>query len=307
MGRMSADLRRQARTLYDEATELVLAGRLSEALPVCRESVEAHRRLADGHDEHLPDLAIALQSLSAVLQWSGRLPECVPSLREELEIRRRLAADDDPELRRELARVLSILATALVSAGDGDEATSVAADSVEICRELYALDPAAYRESLGHSLTDMVRVYVGCELFEYADTVAGDAAETWRGADEHLVHLAEVLHLHAFALSQIGENEAALVRLGESIEIYQGLGEESRPQVAGGLLAYGRLLGVAGRTREATRCLVKALVLAERFGHEETAEGAVGLLRDAYHADRKAMSHEWKTATGTKVPRWLRG
>jgi tetratricopeptide (TPR) repeat protein len=303
---MSPDLSQQARALDERATELVLAGRLDEALPVCRESVETHRTLAADRDEQLLDFAIALQRLSAVLQWTGRLPETVPSLREELAIRRRLAAGNDPEPRRELARVLGILGTALASVGNAEEATSVAADSVEICRELFTLDPTAYRESLGHSLTDMVRVYVGCELFEYADIVAGEATQTWRGSEDHLIYLAEVLHMHAFALSQIGSNEAALARLGESIEIYERLGEEGRPQFAGGLMAYGRLLGVAGRTREATQFLIKALVLADRFGYGQTIEGAVGLLHDAYRADPRAMTEEWKKATETKVPRWLR-
>jgi tetratricopeptide (TPR) repeat protein len=308
---MSSDLYEQARALYGQATDLVLRGQLQKALPLLRESVAAHRLLADGRDEYQPDLAIALQGLSAALQWANRLPEAVPSLREELEIRRRLAAGNDPECRKDLARVLSILGTALASVGDAAGATNSGADSVEICRELYTLDPLAYRESLGHALTDMLRIYVHFDLFRDADTIGEDAVEIWRHGDEHhgdkhLGYLAEALEMHAFALSHLDAHEAALVRFGESLEIYQRLGEESRPQFTRGLTAYGRLLGVTGHTREATQCLIKALTLADRYGHEQTTEWAAGLLQDAYHADPHEMTQEWKRTTGTKVPRWLR-
>jgi tetratricopeptide (TPR) repeat protein len=303
---MSSDLYQRAQALYDRSAELVLAGRLPEALPVSRESVEAHRILADGQDAYLPDFAVALQGLSAVLQWTGRLHEAVPSLREELGIRRRLAEGSDTGHRGELARVLSILGTALASAGEYEEAASSASESVRICRQLFALDRSAHRESLGHSLTDLLRVYVGWKRFEDANSVAREAVQIWRGSDEHLIYLAEVLHMRGFALSRLGSDEAAFEPLGESLEIYERLGEESRPQFAGGVAAYGRLLGVAGRTQEATRFLVEALVLANQYGHQEPAEAATGLLQDAYHADPQAMSQEWKKATGTEVPHWLR-
>jgi tetratricopeptide (TPR) repeat protein len=303
---MSSDPHERAQALNGRITELVLMGRLQEALPVSRESVEAHRILADGRDEYLLDFVIALQQLSALLQWTGRLHEAVPSLREELGIRRRLAEGSDTGHRSELARVLSILGTALASVGEFEEAASSVAESVRICRRLFALDRTAHRQGLGHSLTDLLRVYVGWERFEDANSVAREAVQIWRGSDEHLIYLAEVLHMHAFALSQLGSNETAFEPLGESLEIYERLGEESRPQFAGGLAAYGRLLGVTGRTQEATRFLIEALALANQYGHQEPAEAATGLLQDAYHVDPQAMSQEWKKATGTEVPRWLR-
>jgi hypothetical protein len=86
------------------STELVVTGRIEEAPPVSRESVEAHRMLADGRDDYLLDFAIAFQGCSAILQWTGRLQEAVPSLREELDIRRRFAAGNDPGGRDELSR-----------------------------------------------------------------------------------------------------------------------------------------------------------------------------------------------------------
>jgi tetratricopeptide (TPR) repeat protein len=304
---MSSDLHERARALADRLTELVLRGRLQEAVPVSRESVEAHRILADGRDEYLLDFAIALQGLSAVLQWTDRLDEAVPSLREELGIRRRLAEGSDTGHRGELARVLSILGTALASVGEFEEAALSGAESVRICRRLFALDRTAHRQSLGHSLTDLLRVHVGWERFEDANSVAREAVQIWRGSDEDLIHLAEVLHMRAFALTRLGSDETAFELLGESLEIYERLGEQSRPQFAGGLAAYGRLLGVAGRTQEATRFLIEALALANQYGHQDPAEAATGLLQDAYRVDPQAMSREWKRATGTEVPGWVRG
>lgn len=296
-----------AQALYERTVPLLAAGRLEEALPLCRDAVVAHRRLVEEHDEYLLDHAIVLNNYATVLQRTDRHADAEAPLREELDVRRRLAAGGAPEHRDEVARVLSILGALLGSTGRPDEGEPLVVESVHIRRELADADPQATRVGLANSLVDLARVRLNLDHFEETATAAAEAVEILRGVpgDGHLRFLAEAQHFHGAALEKTGSRDAALAALAAAVESYRRLPGE--PRAAGCFMSYGTLLADAGRVREGADALISAIALSQDSSPAYFLEMATDRLKNLYRAAPTDVGEQWTRSTGTKPPRWLTG
>jgi len=161
------------------------AGGRDAAVPPLEESVLRYRRLAVAAPrEHLPDLALAANNLSAVLTGLGRYAEAYEAAEAAISSLRALA---EAERAAYLPRLVAALGSRSIiesELGRYDAALATAQQSVASCREVAAARPAEHLPLLAAALSN------SSNRFEQLGRPQ-DALEPAREADEILRRLAK--------------------------------------------------------------------------------------------------------------------
>ncbi|HEX5117823.1 MAG TPA: tetratricopeptide repeat protein [Pseudonocardiaceae bacterium] len=205
------------------------AGLYGEAVTAERAAVAAYRRLATvdpaGYE---PDLATALNNLSASLSELDRRREALPSIQEAVAIRRRLAEAIPVAYLPDLAAALNNLGNVHAHLGDHAEALDVTEQAVDTYRRLVKTKPAAYEPELARSLSNLGRDLARLGRFAEA-LVARQEAVTIRrrlaGANPtaHLPGLAASLHSLGRGFSELDRDDEAQAATREAVEIRRRL------------------------------------------------------------------------------------
>jgi tetratricopeptide (TPR) repeat protein len=102
-----------------------------------------------------PDLARALNNLSAALSHLRRQAEALAATTEAAEIRRRLAGVNPAAFEPDLASALNNLGMMLSNVGRGEEALAATTEAAEIYRRLVGVNPAAFEPHLATALNNL--------------------------------------------------------------------------------------------------------------------------------------------------------
>ncbi|WEV28610.1 tetratricopeptide repeat protein [Streptomyces sp. 71268] len=206
-----------------------LAGSHREALAHIRESVALRRRLAEARPRaYQADFANSLNSLAIDLGNLGHQAEALDAAEEAVGLYRDLA-DERPHIHTpRLALALNTLATQRQTSGYRLRAQRVASQSVHLFRELARAEPDGFRNLLAMALTTLagtLRSEDGTPRetaraaghFREAADILRELAASAPGA--HLPDLAACLNNLAGAHLALGEPQAALATVRESIEL----------------------------------------------------------------------------------------
>ncbi|MGJ6964832.1 tetratricopeptide repeat protein [Streptosporangium sp. G11] len=261
-----------ASTLNNQAGHLAAAERPGDVLPVSEEVVGRYRELA-GLDPgtYLLELASSLSNHANSLAEAGRLLEAVTASEEAVRLRRGSAGGDRTRHLRDLAMSVNDHALRLADTGRTAEALSADQEAVGLYRELAGLD------------RDTALPLLAGSLFNLA------------------IHLAGA-----------GRPDEALPAGEESARLYEELMEADpgthASEYAHSLGAYGSVLLMAGRHREAVIPLVAAFGVGGQLpGADQVLLPAlVNDLTLAYRGDPEGVVAEYERFTGEAFPDWIR-
>ncbi|MET7483526.1 tetratricopeptide repeat protein [Streptomyces sp. NPDC005538] len=204
------------------AVRLAETGRRQEALEAVLEAVALRRELvAADRDEHLPNLAAALNNLANSYGGVGRPEEALSAARESAELYEPLAEQDPEAYLADYTRALNTLSGQLSKAGHHQEALSTTRKLVGLRRGLADADPDDHLPAYASSLS----------VLSIRLAAVGDDAEAHRAAAD------AVRHYRALAETNPATH---------------------RPELGRALMGLGHRLGALGRHHEAAAAATEA-------------------------------------------------
>ncbi|WP_329529921.1 tetratricopeptide repeat protein [Streptomyces sp. NBC_01450] len=213
------------------AVRLAEAGRRHEALEAVLEAVALRRELvAADRDEHLPNLAAALNNLANSYGGVGRWEEGLAAARESTSLYRSLADRDADAYLADFTRALNTLSSQLSKAGKHQEALSTLQELVGIRRRLAKTDPelhqAAYASSLSVLSVRLAATGAHGEAHETAVKALG-YYRTLAAANPatHGPELGRSLLSLSHRLGQLGRHPEAVASAEEATGIFRGLAD----------------------------------------------------------------------------------
>ncbi|MHA7181357.1 tetratricopeptide repeat protein [Arthrobacter sp. MDB2-24] len=279
-------------------------GRRQDALAPTQEAADTLRMLADPETgrpaAYLPDLAMSLNNLGALLADLGRHQDALAPTQEAADILRMLA---DPETGHpaaylpDLAMSLNNLGALLADLGRHQDAlapTEKATDNYRMLSDPATGNPAAYLPYFAGSLNNIgIRL---AQLGRHQDALAPTqkATETYRMLSDpttgnpaaYLPDLAMSLNNLGNRLADLGRHHDALAPTQEAADIYRTLADPETgnpaaylPNLAGSLNNFGIRLAQLGRHRDALAPTQEAANVRRVLANPETGNPAA-YLRD---------------------------
>ena len=316
----TTDPAERARLKATLAHRLANAGLRRGALEPAREAAEIYRRLARAEPEaepgaYLPDLAMSLNNLGALLSEVGDRQAALGPAREAAEIYRRLAEAEPGAYLPDLAMSLNNLGIGLSEVGDRQAALGPAREAVAIRRRLAEAEPGAYLPDLAMSLNSL-----GIGLSEVGDRQAAlgparEAVEIYRRLAEaepgaYLPDLAMSLNNLGVGLSEVGDRQAALGPAREAVAIYRRLAEAEPgaylPNLAMSLWAFAAIRIAA--VVELDQAVVDARTAVEIFASlaQQLPDAYAGYLRDAQAVLADGLDAVGERGEANEIRRLLR-
>lgn len=274
---------------------LSAAGRRVEALERSRQAVELYEELVErGKDSKFdpsvqagfrPELASALNDLSARLSAMGHRKEALEAVSKAVCIRRDLAALRPSVFRSDLAESLSNESNRLSALGRHKEALKSAGEALKIRRDLDRRRPDLYGPGLARSLkfVSIHRATLG--LRKKAEDAAREAVGKYRGLvascrDAYLPELAAALDSLSNRLADVGEHEEALKCIREAVskrfDLKKTLPDAFDHEYATSLTNYSERLSDLGQREKALEKVDEAVDLFR---------GLASRLPDAFRPD----------------------
>jgi CHAT domain-containing protein/Tfp pilus assembly protein PilF len=257
----------RADSLTIEIHRLAWEGLYAEGAVLAEERLTIQRRiLGDVHHE----VALGIDELATLLQYSGQLDAAQPLFEEAVEIRREILGDRHVEV----GLALNNLAMLLQATGDFAGAETMLRDAIDIIGESFGEDNlmvAALTNNLGTLLYSQGD-YDGAEpLFRQA--LATRRAQL---PPDHQ-DIATTLNQIAVLLYARCDYAAAEPILREATAIWRGVLGEDHPHVALSLSNLGALLNAQGETAQAAELHREALEVYRRTLGDEHPDVAAAL------------------------------
>jgi CHAT domain-containing protein/Tfp pilus assembly protein PilF len=257
----------RADSLTAEVGRLAWKGLYAEGAVLAEERLAIQRRILG--DVHL-EIALSLDDLATLLQYSGDLAGADPLFRESLAIRRELLGDRHPEV----GAALNNLAMLLQSQGDLAGAEALLREAIDIITESFGEDDlvvAALTNNLG-----MLMYYQG--NYDEAELLYREALATRRALlpREHQ-DVATTLNNLAVLLYARCDYAAAEPVLREATAIWRKVLGENHPQVALSLDNLGALANAQGEYAEAEQLHREALAIYRRTLGDDHPDVATAL------------------------------
>jgi tetratricopeptide (TPR) repeat protein len=274
------------------ASRLVDVGALQEALDTVEGAIKTARRVADGREDLLPQLAMALATESACLEALGRLSETVSPADEAVTIYRTLRQHEPGMFTFELASALANQA-AFRAAGNVEDALASNVESLHLFGKLVAdeaANPAGPRHDPIHiaariALLAVTRAQILSRLGRGHDAlqasklaVSGFRQLSDLNPDAFLPRLAEALNSHSARLLELRRTDESRTALDEAIRI-------------------NRVLAAARSDVFAVNLARNLCNLAKRLRDMGRGQEAMVRLREAIAIYRDASARQRGTAT----------
>ncbi len=192
-----------------------------------------YRHLAETEpDDHLPNLAVALNNLSVRLADQGRHEEATVANTEAVGHYRRLAEMDAAAFQPNLAISLFNLSLRLSDLGRYHEAATAISEAVGHYRSLARLDPSGYRPNLAVSLYILSLRLIDLGRADPAAAAITEAVSQYRdlvvvNPDVYRPKLAASLGDLSRRLAATGRRDQALAAISETVGQYRGPGAGS--------------------------------------------------------------------------------
>ena len=227
------------------------------------------RRLAETDpDDHLPNLAVALNNLSVRLADQGRHDEATVANTEAVRHYRRLAENDAAAYQPNLAISLFNLSLRLSDLGRYQEAAATISEAVGHYRALARLDPSGYRPNLATSLYILSLRLTDLGRNDQAAAALAEAVSQYRdlvvvNPDVYRPKLAGSLGDLSLRLAAAGHHEQAVAAISEAVGQYRDLArvdpQRYWPKLAASLGDLSQRLVALGRQQKAMAASIEAV------------------------------------------------
>nr|WP_255525607.1 tetratricopeptide repeat protein [Mycolicibacterium sp. BK634] len=269
-----------ATMLNNLSIEFISARRSGEAVTAARESTEIFRALAAAHPRrHLPDLAMALGTLSSALAASSFHDESLQCALEAVAVRRQVVIDRPTEI-PDLALTVGKSVQPLLAAGRHWEALAAATECVDSYRWLVESDSGTYELNLAKALALQSKAYAlngqpGEALQSGKEGLEIRRDRASREPGSYTVDLADGLADHASVMRTAGLHPQAASSAREAVDLMQTIDTERDPALGGRQARMLRTLAMSqtdlGQLREALATSLAAVHLLRSL-REKTPE-----------------------------------
>lgn len=248
-----------------------------------RQALETMQRLVNAkHDAlHEVKLAIALDNMGRVLQYTDRRKEAAQMYIQAFEIRQRLVNENRTKYEPYLADSLHRLATLLQDTGRTEDAEEMYRQALEIRGRLAKENPGAYCAELAMTLNNLAPLLADTGRPEEAEDMHRFALKLYRwlagkNPGAHEPNLAASLYNLAILLADTNRPEEAADMYRQALEIYRRLAKDQpwryESHLTDTLYYLAALLERNGETREAAELRQEEQKLYENYNPYEQFE-----------------------------------